>query len=374
MRRRLLSRPVSPRTEPRTKEAVMRKPFKIALAAASATVVVSAAAYFWMISGDVDPMVETLREFGFVRIPLPSNLMNVGSLYYVDAGLKDFKTTCHARTAELGEDVIVSRSGDIQKDLERKGLLSTGVTVDFGSVVKGAYDNSYVHKVHFSLTEVVVEELPLDSSRVVYSKLMNDPACNDVALQYVNDAPRGYVCQVQKTLRATAEFKLDRDVQNKLETHAVVTDITGRIKEAVETQTNVSVVERDGRLFSGTALTYGVSMTPNCLAPLTSHFRRVLPQNRLDRFVNFVKFDIVEPFWPTHADQSPTDQKSEAVAKTGQSESLASKPSQSISAGATPSTPQAKAQPHRRYPAPISARLAASGSPDHARGKQARAE
>jgi hypothetical protein len=39
------------------------------------------------------------------------------------------------------------------------------------------------------------------------------------------------------------------------------------------------------------------------LAPLTSRFRRILPQSRLDRFVNFVKFDIVEPFWPAHADQ-----------------------------------------------------------------------
>jgi hypothetical protein len=57
--------------------------------------------------------------------------MNVGSLYYVDSGLKDFKTTCHARAAELGEDVIESRSWDIEKTLER---LDTGVSIDFGPV------------------------------------------------------------------------------------------------------------------------------------------------------------------------------------------------------------------------------------------------
>jgi hypothetical protein len=56
-------------------------------------------------------------------------------------------------------------------------------------------------------------------------------------------------------------------------------------------------------------------MNPACLAPLTSHFRRILPQSRLDRFVNFVKFDIVEPLWLAHADQPQTAQKPETIAK-----------------------------------------------------------
>jgi hypothetical protein len=149
----------------------MRKAFKIALAVTLATVVIPAAAYSLMRPGDEDPMADTLREFGFVRVPLPSNLMNLGSLYYVDAGLKDFKTTCHARAADLGEDVIMSRSGDIEKNLERKGALASDVTVDFGSLVKGGFGNDYVHRVHFSLIDVVVEELPLDSSLTIYSKL-----------------------------------------------------------------------------------------------------------------------------------------------------------------------------------------------------------
>jgi hypothetical protein len=293
----------------------MRRAFKLALAATIATVAVPAAAYHLMIPGDADPMAETLREFGFVRVPLPSNLMNVGSLYYVDARLKDFKTTCHAGKAELGEDVIVSRSWDIEENLQRNGHLATSVTVDFGSLVKGAFDNNYVHRVHFSLTEVVVEELPLDRSSLIYSKLMNEPACNNVALQFVDDAPRGYVCQVQKTLKATAEFKLDRDVQNKLEANAKVTDITSKIKQAIETQSDVSVVERDGRLFTGSALTYGVSMNPTCLAPLNGHFQRVLPQNGLDRFVNFVKFSILEPLWPANANQSQLAQNSQTMEK-----------------------------------------------------------
>jgi hypothetical protein len=293
----------------------MRKAFKFALAAVLVTVVVPAAAYRLMTPADEDPMSETLRDFGFVRVRLPSNLMNVGSLYYVDSGLKDFKTTCHAHAAELGQDVIASRSWDIEKTLQRKGELDTAVSIDFGSVVNGTYDNDYTHTVRFSLTQITVEELPLDRSSLIYTKLMTDPACNSVALQFVDDAPRGYVCQVQKTLRATAEIKLDREVQDKLQANAKVEDVTGKIKEAIETQTNVSVVERDGRFFTGTALTYGVSMNPTCLAPLTSRFQRILPQTRLDRFLNFLKFDIVEPLFPSHTDEPQTAQKSEKTAK-----------------------------------------------------------
>jgi hypothetical protein len=81
----------------------MRRAVQLALAAAIATIVVPAAT-----QDDDDPMAETLRGFGFVRVSLPSNLMNVGSLYYVDAGLRDFKTMCHARRAELGDDSIRS--------------------------------------------------------------------------------------------------------------------------------------------------------------------------------------------------------------------------------------------------------------------------
>jgi hypothetical protein len=145
----------------------MRRAVQFALAAAIATVVVPAAAYRLMAQDDNDPMAETLRGLGFVRVPLPSNLMNVGSLYYVDAGLKDFKTTCHAGKAELGDDVIVSRSWDIEENLQRNGLLATNVMVDFGSLVKSTLGGNYVHKVHFSLTDVVVEELPLDRSSLL---------------------------------------------------------------------------------------------------------------------------------------------------------------------------------------------------------------
>jgi hypothetical protein len=45
-------------------------------------------------------------------------------------------------------------------------------------------------------------------------------------------------------------------------------------------------------------------MSPTCLAPQTSQCKRVLPHNRFDRLVNFVKFDMVEPLWSAHVDMA----------------------------------------------------------------------
>jgi hypothetical protein len=109
----------------------------------------------------------------------------------------------------------------------------------------------------------------------------------------------GYVCQGQKMLQATAEFKLDLAAEGQIKAGTKITeDLKGIVKAAIETQAEQSVVEKEGRLFSGTALKYGVSMNPLCLAPPDGRFRRVLPKTVFSRLANFVLFQMVEPVWP----------------------------------------------------------------------------
>jgi hypothetical protein len=47
----------------------------------------------------------------------------------------------------------------------------------------------------------------------------------------------------------------------------------------------------------------------NLAALTTALFQRVLPQNRFDRLLNFVKFDMVEPLWPVHLDETRMAEK-----------------------------------------------------------------
>jgi len=274
----------------------------LALAAAVTTVAVPSAAYYLTIPGG-DPLANTLREYGFVPINPPSNLMYVGSLYYVDPEVKDFKAICHADKADLEGSVVSSRSWEMQESLERKGRFATGVKVDVGWLLNDSVDKNYVVKVHSSLTDIVLQEIPLGPNWSIFAKLMEKPECNQVAMQYIHAG--GYVCQGQKILQATAEFKLDRDAQNKLAANAKATadNIKDIVKLAVESQSDQTVVDKEGRLFAGTALKYGVSMNPICLAPPTGRFQRVLPHTALGRVTNFVLFNIVEPILPAKPDR-----------------------------------------------------------------------
>jgi len=274
----------------------------LALAATVTTVAVPSAAYYSTKPGD-DPFGDTLRQYGFVPINPPSNLMNVGSLYYVDSEVKDFKAICHASKADLEDSVVSSRSWEMQESLERKGRFATGVKVDVGWLLKDSVDKNYVVKVHSSLTDVVLEEIPLGPNWSIFAKLMEKPECSQVAMRYIRAG--GYVCQGQKILQATAEFKLDREAQSRLAANAKTTadSIKDIVKLAVESQSDQTVVDKEGRLFAGTALKYGVSMNPICLAPPTGRFQRVLPQTALGRVANFVLFNIVEPILPAKPDR-----------------------------------------------------------------------
>jgi len=277
----------------------MRKMTMLALAAA--VLAVPSAAYY-LTTPSNDPLGDTLRGYGFVPINPPSNLMTVGSLYYIDSKVRDFTTICTAEKSDLEEAVVSSRSLEMQESLERNGQLATGVKVDVGWLLKGNLDKNYVVKVHSSLTDVVLDEIPLGTNWLIFAKLMEKPQCNQIAMQYLRAG--GYVCQGQKILRATAEFKLDRDAQSKLGANATATpgDVKEIVKLAVETQSDQAVVDKEGRLLAGKALEYGVSMTPICLAPPNSRFERVLPRTALGQFTNFVLFNIVEPILPPKPD------------------------------------------------------------------------
>jgi hypothetical protein len=169
----------------------MRKVIVIALAMTVTAVAVPAAAYYWSAPTN-DALGDTLRGYGFLPINPPSNLMNVGSLYYVDASLKGFTTICPAEKADIDNAMIKSPSWNMQENLQRNGRLATGVNVDLGTVIKGDLDDNYMQKVHSSLTDVILEELPLGANWLIFTKLMNKSECNRVAMEVISAG--GYVC------------------------------------------------------------------------------------------------------------------------------------------------------------------------------------
>src|SRR5260370_33814497 len=101
----------------------MRTMTMLALAATVTTTAVPAAAYY-LTRPSEDPLGGTLREYGFVPIRPPSNLMNVGSLYYVDSRVKDFMAICNAAIDDRKDSVFAPRNSDLQENLGVTVLLA----------------------------------------------------------------------------------------------------------------------------------------------------------------------------------------------------------------------------------------------------------
>jgi hypothetical protein len=277
----------------------MRKTIVAALAVTFIGVAAPAGAYYWdYFWSSEDGLQRTLRGLGFLPLALPSTLMSVGSLYYVDSDVRFFKAICHAHEADIRDLISKSRSIRLEETLRRNGQFATGVQVDLGGAFRNDVTKNYVQNVHSLLSDVIVEEIPLGNSRLIFAKLMSRPECNDAAMDYISAG--GYVCQGQQTLLATAEFKLDFDRNDKLaiETKFTAEKLNEFVKGEIEAKSNQSLVVQQGRLFAGEALKYGVAMNPTCLAPPHSRFARVLPQSTWGRMKNFVLFRIVEPYWP----------------------------------------------------------------------------
>jgi hypothetical protein len=278
----------------------MRKTIVAALAITFTGIAVPAGAYYadYLRSASDDSLQRTLRSLGFLPLPVPSNLISVGSLYYVDSDVRFFKAICHAKKADIEDEIMRSRSIRLEETLRRDGRFATGVKVDLGALITGEAARSYVQNVHSVLSDVILEELPLGDSRLIFAKLMARRECNEAAMDYIYAG--GYVCQGQQTLHATAEFKLDFDGNDKLATATKVTaeKLNDFLKGEIEAKSSQSLVVQQGRLLAGEALKYGVAMNPTCLAPPHSHFARVLPQSTWGRVKNFLLFRVIEPYWP----------------------------------------------------------------------------
>ena len=129
-------------------------------------------------------------------------------------------------------------------------------------------------------------------------RLMAQKDCSD-AIDEVYRAG-GYVCQGQTLLEADASFDLNINKANDGDLQAKVAEASARdaLKTAVSANSNVKLVERSGKLVTGSALEYGVAMGPLCLTPEHARFARTLPKTAVGRFWNYVKFNLVEPLLP----------------------------------------------------------------------------
>lgn len=278
----------------------MRKRHILAGALALIATIIVPGAWYFNSRPSEDELNDTLKALGYLPITPPSNLLNLGSLYYVDRDAKFFKTLCAVESDDLRGAVVESPSTSTLADELHSGNYSIGIKLNVETLGSGhgSVADKYVTKVHYSLSDVHLYEIALGTNHKIYNKLMAQDDCNKAVLDYINAG--GYVCQGQQILKATVEFDLrlrgGRTMGAGAQTDA--TTVARALKVATHADSNAELDERSGRLVTGTALKYGIAMNPTCLTPLTGRFQRVLPRSTFDRFMNFVKFRLIEPILP----------------------------------------------------------------------------
>jgi hypothetical protein len=283
-------------------EVAMRKPIVVSVAVLAAAIIVPLVVSLFH-GPSKDPLGDKLHDFGFLPVEPASTLVGVGSLYYVSPDLRRFTAICNADKTDVGGYMNESRSPQIEQSLKQSGSFVANIDVALHPRIKGSVGRGFNQTVHFSLTDVLIDEVTLGDNGLIYAKLMSKPECNQIAMQLLNSD--GYVCQGQQILRARAEIETNRSVNEKVAGDAGATfgGTSDGAKSQGKTKTDSSLVERQGLPSADAVLTYGVVMTPTCLAPKTARFARTLPTTAFGGTINYVLYHIVEPLLPAPRDE-----------------------------------------------------------------------
>ena len=278
----------------------MRKAIVVSVAVLAAAVVVPLVVSL-LHGPSKDPLGDKLRGFGFLPVEPASTLVGVGSLYYVSPDVRRFTAICNADKTDVGGYVNESPSPQIEQSLKQSGRFVANIDVALQPTINVGVDKGFRQTVHFSLTNVLIDEITLGDNGLIYAKLMSKPECNQIAMQLLNSD--GYVCQGQEILRARAEIETNRRVNEKVAGDAAATfgGTSDGAKSEGKSTSGSTLVERQG--LPSAVLTYGVVMTPTCLAPKTARFPRTLPTTAFGQTVNYVLYHIVEPLLPAPRDE-----------------------------------------------------------------------
>jgi hypothetical protein len=257
-------------------------------------------AYYYFMKPDTgDQLDNTLRAMGFFPINPPNNLISLGSLYYVDSSARFFRTICPVDLNDLRNSITQSPSTRTVADALYSGSFKVGNDLAGATTTTGSgFNNNYLSRVKYSLSDVQLYEVDLSTNMMIMHRLMEKQSCRDAVDEVFRAG--GYVCQGQTLLEANAVFNVEiKDAKaSDLEVNLTKAAAFEAVKSAVSAKSNVDLVENSGKLVTGSALKYGVTMNPTCLAPSRARFARILPVTAVGRFWNYIKFNLVEPLLP----------------------------------------------------------------------------
>jgi hypothetical protein len=230
----------------------------------------------------------TLWDIGFYPVKPPSKLVGPGSIYHVSRDGKFYTTICKADEQAIRHVMERSPSEEmIARELQKAAY---GLGADPTRLINAKLDSDVVESVHYTLSAVSVQEIPLDKNDEIFVKLTEREGCQRVIDRLLQEGE--FVCQGQSVLLATVEYQLTAKASAGGNA-TIAPENAPSIKAALEAAVNAKIEFDQGRFISGTGLHYGVKVNPTCVTRPTDRASRQLPKNNFDRLVNFVLLDVL---------------------------------------------------------------------------------
>jgi len=230
----------------------------------------------------------TLRDIGFYPIRPPSKLVGPGSIYHVSRDGRFYTTVCEADETRVSKVIRDSPS----EEMIARELQNTRYALDGNpaSLINAKLESNVVESIAYSLSNVAVLEIPLDKNEEIFVQLTENEGCRRAVDRLL--ANREFVCQGQAVLIASVEYHLNAKSGRSAE-GALDPQKASVVKEVIEASVEGNIDLEQGRFVSGTGLHYGVKVNPTCVARPSDRYPRYLPRNALDRFVNWIRLDVL---------------------------------------------------------------------------------
>lgn len=244
-----------------------------------------------------DELGIALGDNSFLPIKPPSKLHTVGAIYYIEPGQTRITRLCSPHN-EISLNAVQDSPGPVISGvLTLQGTYGSKMEAKTGQLIGGrsSVDDQRVTKLNFKLTNVRIRQIDVDSGKKVLDKLMNSPNCSDTVIKYWHLG--GYICQDTQLLIATAIFDSDSESNTVA---SLDLDTQKSLASEIEAKTGVRLTDTEGRSTSttGEGLQWGMQIPPLCITPPWARFPRTFPRTSLDRVLNFIRFNIVEPIFP----------------------------------------------------------------------------
>jgi hypothetical protein len=282
----------------------------VAIKVLAVTTMFAAPAGYYIVdvtAGDDDALRGRLYEMGFVPLKMPSTGVHLGSIYAVETS-GDLQPVCEADRTRIDQIAVPYHGLDTEASYLSEGHLSLSFSTH--QLLSDRAKSNYKTTVNFKMRDITVREIPLDQDSVIQTELLNSNEGCDLTTRRLLRLGK-YVCQVQKVIEANAEITIDsqKDAANRAQSGAnearpqsaeSVSPSPDKatktaVREAVETLSGVHLSESTRGLKTDERMAFGVRMDPICVSPKNAIYIHTFPESAIDKFLNYVKYEIIEP-------------------------------------------------------------------------------